>query len=44
MLMGENLFEILVGGAKRGEIQYFEVVQWEEIVKVGQFFRNQLQK
>ena len=45
MLMGGGIFsEILVGGTKKGRIQYFVVVQWGELVKVGQFFLNQLQK
>ena len=42
--MGEFFFiEILVGGTKGG-IQYFVVVQSGELVKVGQFFLNQLKK
>ena len=42
--MGGEIFStILVGGTKRG-IQHFAVVQWGELVKVGQFFLNQLQK
>ena len=36
-------FEILVGG-QNGGIQYLVLVQWEELVKVGQFFLNQLQR
>ena len=44
MLMGEFFFEILEWGTKRGGIQYFAVVQWGELVKVGQFFLHQLQK
>ena len=42
---GGGIFsEILVRRTKRGVIQYFVVVQWGELVKVGQFFLNQLQK
>ena len=46
MLMGEFfLIEILVGvGGQKVGIQCFVVVQWEELVKVGQIFLNQLQK
>ena len=31
-------------GEKKRAIQYFVVVQWEELVKVGQFLLSQLQK
>ena len=42
---GLNLFwNSSTGNRKRGGIQYFVVVQWGEVVKVGQFFLNQLQK
>ena len=34
--MGEIFFETLVGRTKWG-IQYFVVVQWAELVKVGHF-------
>ena len=46
MLMGEFfLIEILVGvGGQKVGIQCFVVVQWGELVKVGQIFLNQLQK
>ena len=45
--MGEIFFWNSSRGTKsggRGRIQYFVVVQLRELVKVGQFFLNQLQK
>ena len=44
MLMRGIFPEILVGGTKSGGIQYFVVVQWGELAKVGHIFLNQLQK
>ena len=41
---GEFFSEILVGGTKRGESQCFVIGKWGKLVKVGQFFLNQLQK
>ena len=43
ILMGENVFEILVVGTKRGD-SIFCGSSVVELVKVGQFFFNQLQK
>ena len=41
---GGNFSEILVGGTKRGGVEFFVLVQWGELVKAGQFFLNDLQK
>ena len=41
---GKIFSEILVGGTKGGGIQCFVVVHWWKLVKVSQFFLNQLQK
>ena len=41
---GKFFLKFQQGEQKVGGIQYFVEVQWGELVKVGQFFRNQLQK
>ena len=35
---------LVVGGDKKGGIQYFVVVQWGELLKIGQFCLNQNNK
>ena len=43
--MGEKIFwNSSRGDKKEGGIQYFVLVQWVELVSVGQFFLDQLQK